>query len=92
MYLRADNFVVSDRIWPKFKLIQAFIYVADTCKKIQSQMKALEWPQHVPHYISLEIFRAAQGHLSPQSVVGSGRSLKPCLRISMFECVNTRTH
>ena len=31
--------------------------------KIKSKMKALEWPQHLSHFKSMEIFRDAQGHL-----------------------------
>ena len=34
----ADNSVVRGAIWPKFKLIQAFIHVLDTCKN-EGQMK-----------------------------------------------------
>ena len=42
-------------------------------KKFQSKMKALEWSQHFSHYKSMGIFPDAQGQLTPQSVVGSGR-------------------
>ena len=44
-------------------------------KKIQSKMKALEWPQYISHCLSMGIFPDAQGQLTPQSVVGSGRNL-----------------
>ena len=35
----AANSVVSDRIWPKFKLIHAFMYVLVTYKNEDDQMK-----------------------------------------------------
>ena len=43
-------------------------------KKIQSKMKVLEWPQYISHCKSMGIFPDAQGQLTLQSVVGSGRS------------------
>ena len=36
-------------------------------------MKVLERSQHFSHYKSMEIFSDAQGQLSPQSLVRSGR-------------------
>ena len=42
-------------------------------KKIESKMKSLEWPQNVSHYKSMEIFPDAQGQVTLQSVIGSGR-------------------
>ena len=42
-------------------------------KMIESKMKKLEWSQHFPHYKSMGIFRDAQGQLTPQSFVRSGR-------------------
>ena len=44
-------------------------------KKITLKMKALEWPQHISKCKSREIFPNAQGQLTPQPVVGSGRNL-----------------
>ena len=43
----ADNSIVSDEIWLKFKLIHAFLYVLVTYKN-EDQMKknALEWSKH----------------------------------------------
>ena len=41
---------------------------------LYAKMKALEWPQHIPHCKPMGIFPNAQGQLSPQSVVGSGRN------------------
>ena len=58
---------------PNFELIQAFKHVLDTCKKIQLKMKALECSQDFSHYKSMGIFPDAQGQLTPQSLVRSGR-------------------
>ena len=40
-------------------------------RKIQSKMKAPEWPQHIFHCKSIGIFPDAQGQLTPQSIIGS---------------------
>ena len=60
---------------PKFELIQAFMHVLDTGKNEEDpiKMKALECSQDFSHYKSLGIFPDAQGQLSPQSLVRSGR-------------------
>ena len=42
-------------------------------KKIQLKMKALECSQDFSHYKSMGIFPDAQGQLTPQSLVQSGR-------------------
>ena len=42
-------------------------------KMILSKMKELEWSQHFSHYMSMGIFTDAQGQLTPQSLVRSGR-------------------
>ena len=42
-------------------------------KKIQLNMKALECSQDFSHYKSMGIFPDAQGQLTPQSLVRSGR-------------------
>ena len=42
-------------------------------KIIESKMKELEWSQHFPHYKSMGIFPDAQGQLTPQFLVRSGR-------------------
>ena len=62
-------------IWPKFELIQAFMHVLVTCKMrmIDSKIKELEWSQDFSHYKSMGIFQIAQGQLTPQSLVRSGR-------------------
>ena len=40
---------------------------------INSKMKELEWSQDFSHYKSMGIFQIAQGQLTPQSLVRSGR-------------------
>ena len=42
-------------------------------KKIQLKMKALECIQHFSHYKPMGFFSDAQGQLTPQSLVESGR-------------------
>ena len=37
--LRADNSIVSDEVWPTFKLIHTFKYVLVTNKNEEDQMK-----------------------------------------------------
>ena len=44
-------------------------------KKIQLKMKGLECSQDFSHYKSMRIFPDAQGQLTPQSLVRSGRIL-----------------
>ena len=40
-------------------------------RKIHSEMKVLEWSQHISHCKSMQIFYDAQGKLTTQSEVGS---------------------
>ena len=60
---------------PKFELIQAFMHFLVTCKNKEDpiKMKALECSQDFSNYTSMGIFPHAQGKLTPQSMVGSGR-------------------
>ena len=60
---------------PKFELIQAFMHVLLTCKNEvdQVKMKELECSHDCFHYKSMGIFSDAQGQLTPQSLVRSGR-------------------
>ena len=55
-------------------------------KKIQLKMKALECSQDFSHYKSMGIFPDAQGQLTPQSLVRSGRisNLSEMLWISLL--------
>ena len=60
---------------PKFDLIKALMYVLGPArmKKIQLKMKALECSQDFTHYKSIGIFPDAQGQITLQSMVESGR-------------------
>ena len=50
------------------------MHVLVTCKnEDDSKMKELEWSQDFSHYKSMGIFQIAQGQLTPQSLVRSGR-------------------
>ena len=42
-------------------------------RMIESKMKELEWSQDFSHYKSMGIFPDAQGQLTPQSLIRSGR-------------------
>ena len=42
-------------------------------RMIDPKMKELEWSQDFSHYKSMGIFQIAQGQLTPQSLVRSGR-------------------
>ena len=42
-------------------------------RMIDSKMKELRWSQDFSHYRSIGIFQIAQGQLTPQSLVRSGR-------------------
>ena len=55
---RAAYSIVSGGIWPKFKLIQAFIHVLITCKYEKDPIKTAEkmWWRSFPYYKSMGIF------------------------------------
>ena len=57
---------ISDGVWLKFKLIQAFMVILVTCKNEEDsyKMKALEWSQQNSHYNSKRIFPDAQEQLT----------------------------
>ena len=62
--IRAANSIFGDGILIKFKLIQTFMVVLVTCKKmkkIHSKIKALERLQHFSHYRSMGIFQTLKG-------------------------------
>ena len=62
---------------PKLKLLQAFMHVFLTCKNEVDQIKnegARVLTRFLP-YKSMGIFPDAQGQLTPQSLVRSGRIL-----------------
>ena len=66
-------------LWHSLSLPYNFLSFKHVCisllpakiKKIQSKLKALEWPQHIYNCVSMRIFPNTQGQLTPQSVVGS---------------------
>ena len=72
---KAVNSVVRDRIWPNFEIIQALMYVIVTCKYEKGPIKTAEkkWQHCFSHNKSMGIFSDAQGKLTLQSVVASGR-------------------
>ena len=82
---RAANSIVSGGIWPKFKVIQAFMHVLITCKYEKDPIKTAEkmWWRSFPHYKSMGIFSDAQGQLTLLSVVGSGRISNSCKLLCM---------
>ena len=53
-------------------------------RMIDSKMKALEWSQDFSHYKSMGIFQIAQGQLTPQSLVRSGRISNSSEMLWMF--------
>ena len=61
--------------YPKFDLIQAFMHVLLTCKNEVDQIKneGARVFTRVSHYKSMGIFPYAQGQLTPQSLIRSGR-------------------
>ena len=74
---RAANSEVRGGILPKFNLIQAFIVVLVTCKNEEDQIKneGARVLTRSSQYKSMGIFSDAQGQLTPQSLVKSGRNL-----------------
>ena len=59
-------------------------------KKILTKMTALQWSQHFSHCKSLEIFPDAQGQLTPQSKIKSGRNLNSSklFMVNLVTCKN----
>ena len=64
--------VVSDRNLRSSKL-SCMSSLPARMKMIESKMKGLEWSKHFSHNKSIGIFPDAQGQLTPQSLVRSGR-------------------
>ena len=54
-------------------------------RMIDPKMKELEWSQDFSHYKSMGIFQIAQGQLTPQSLVRSGRDLMDVLVTCKYE-------
>ena len=79
----SDYFIVPV---PIFELIQALMLVIVTCnmKKVQSKSVEKKGQLRFPHYKSMGIFSDAQGHLTPLSVVRSGRNSNASGFLCMF--------
>ena len=73
--LREDNSRVGGVIWPNFELIKALMLASSPArmKMIQSRRKELEWSQNFSNYKYTGILPDAQGQLTPQAIVSSGR-------------------
>ena len=75
---RAGFSVVRGRIWPKFELIKALMYVIVSCKYEKDPIKN-SWEKVATPFFPLKVygdFSDAKGQLTPQSVVISRRILK----------------
>ena len=70
--IKGRNFVAN---LSKFELIQAFMHVLDICKNEEDPIKneGARLLTRFLHYKSMGIFPDAQGQLTPQSLVRSGR-------------------
>ena len=62
-FLRTRAANSSGGIWPKFKLIQAFMHVLITCKYEKDPIKNSRKRRSFPHYKSIGIFSDAQGYM-----------------------------
>ena len=71
-HITLELVVVSGRNWNSFKLSCMFSCSA-RMRMIDLKMKELECTQDFSHYKSMGIFPDAQGQLTPQSLVRSGR-------------------
>ena len=71
-HITPESMMVSGRNLNSSKLLCMSLLPA-RMKMIQSKMKALEWSQHFSHYKSMGISPDAQGQLTPQSLIRSGR-------------------
>ena len=67
-----ESVVVSGRNTNSSKL-SCMSLLSARMKVIKLKMKKLEWSQHFSHYKSMGIFPDAQGQVTSQSLVRSGR-------------------
>ena len=76
----------SGRNWSNFELIQALIHVLITCKYEKNPIKngGENVMTSFPHYKSMRIFPDAQGQLTTQSLVRSGRISNSSEMLLMF--------
>ena len=68
-----ESVVVSSRNWNSSKL-SCMSSLPTRMLMIHTKMKELEWSQDFSHYNSMGNFPDAQGQLTPQSLVESGRN------------------
>ena len=82
----ADNSGVGVGIWPKFELTQAFMHVLVTCKNEDDRInnEGARVFTKFSHYKFMGIFPDAQGQLTPQSLVRSGRISNSSEMLWMF--------
>ena len=78
-----ESVVVSGRNLNSSKL-SCMSSLAARMRMIESKMKELECSQDNSHYKSMGIFSDAQGQLTPQSLVRSGRISNPSEMLWMF--------
>ena len=77
----------SSRIWPNFELIQALIHVLITCKYEKDPIKnsGINMMTSISSlFKSMRFFSYAQGQLTPQSLVRSGRISNSSEMLCMF--------
>ena len=79
---RAANYAVHGRIWPNLELIRDFIVVLVTFKNEEDLINNED--ARVFTILNIE-FSDAQGQITPESVVGSGRNLNP----SKLSCISS---
>ena len=72
---RAANSAVHGRIWPNFELVQDFMAVLVTCKNEEDPIKNEGARVFTTFYIN---FSDAQGQITLEFVVVSGRNLISC--------------
>ena len=83
---RADNSGVGVGIWPKLNSskLSCMSSLPARMRMIDSKMKELECSQDFSHFKSMGIFPDAQGQLTPQSLVRSGRISNSSEMLWMF--------
>ena len=93
---RAEYPVDSGGIWPKFKLIQAFLHDLDTCKNEEDPIKTevARVATTSAHYKSMGIFPDAQWQVTPQYLIGSVRisNSSETLRLSSLTARMKKIH
>ena len=83
LWLPWKQVVASGQISNSFKLLYMSSLPANI-KRIRSEIAEKMWWHRFPHYKSMGIFPDAQGQLTPQSLVRSGRILNSSEMLWMF--------